>query len=278
MNAILASTSPTSLNIMRGALQQAGQKDLNLKTVDNIAGMPAAIEPDTLLMVDWDDGKEHAVMFIEAARKCQNNIKVIAIGSKGAVDGEARGMVAAIVHKPVDPGLLAKSLKQSAQPQTKPRPSVNVEFINPFIESTVNVFSTMCGIDIRRKKLFLKDDHKMLGDISGVMGLSGSATGSVVISLPEKLACIVVARMLGEEPATELNADVADGVGEIINMISGQAKSAFSKTKYQFNISIPSVVSGAGHEITHKKGTPNIVVLFEAEAFEFAVQVCLGAE
>jgi chemotaxis protein CheX len=74
----------------------------------------------------------------------------------------------------------------------------------------------------------------------------------------------------------ELNADVCDGVGEIINMIAGQAKSLLAKTKYRFNISIPSVVSGIDHEITHKKGTPNIVVLFDANGEEFALQVCLA--
>ena len=69
---------------------------------------------------------------------------------------------------------------------------------------------------------------------------------------------------------------VCDGVGEIINMIAGQAKAMLVKTKYHFTISIPSVISGHGHEISHKKGTPNIVVLFEADGTPFALQVCLA--
>ncbi len=134
----------------------------------------------------------------------------------------------------------------------------------------------MCQVEIQRKKIFLKDDYKMMGDISGVMELNGAASGSVVVSMPSRLACLVVGNMLGEPPAEELTQDVRDAVGEIINMISGQAKASLVKTKYHFTISIPSVVTGPGHEIAHQKGTPNIVVLFEGSGFDFALQVCLA--
>ena len=87
----------------------------------------------------------------------------------------------------------------------------------------------------------------------------------------------VVAKMVGEEPATSLTPDVKDGIGEIINMIAGQAKSQLANTKYHFTFSIPTTVSGAGHEINHRQGTPNIAVLFEADGEEFIIQVCLSA-
>ena len=75
----------------------------------------------------------------------------------------------------------------------------------------------------------------------------------------------------------ELNDEIKDAVGELTNMISGQAKASLTKTKYHFNISIPTVVKGTGHEISHKKETPNIVVTFTVDNFEFALQVCLSS-
>jgi chemotaxis protein CheX len=111
------------------------------------------------------------------------------------------------------------------------------------------------------------------------MGLSGAASGSVVISLPSKLAIEIVGAMLGDDMGNTLTPEVGDGVGEIINMIAGQAKASLTKTKYHFQISIPTVVMGQGHEITHRQGTPNIVVLFTTEAGDdFAIQVCLSPE
>ena len=135
----------------------------------------------------------------------------------------------------------------------------------------------MCQVETARKKIFVKDDYKMLGDISGVMRLSGTAAGSVVISMSSDLARLVVGKMLGEKPAEELTREVRDATGEIINMISGQAKASLVKTKYHFTISIPEVVTGPGHEIEHQPGAPNIVVVFEGEGHDFSLQVCLAA-
>ena len=154
--------------------------------------------------------------------------------------------------------------------------AVDVSYINPFVNATLNVFETMAQTKAIRKELFLKKDYKMYGDISGVMGLSGTASGSVVISLTNKLAKILVGRMLMDENVAD--SDVRDGVGEIINMISGQAKAALANTKHHFALSLPTVVSGHGHEISHKKGTPCIVVVFQAENEKLAIQVSLASE
>ena len=51
--------------------------------------------------------------------------------------------------------------------------------------------------------------------------MSGEATGSVVISLPTRLACEMIGRMLGEPPLAALDDCVCDGVAELINVIAG---------------------------------------------------------
>ena len=56
-----------------------------------------------------------------------------------------------------------------------------------------------------------------------MIGLSGKAKGTVVLSLDREVAIQVAAALLQEQPAG-LNADVADAMGEMANMIAGQAK------------------------------------------------------
>ena len=214
-----------------------------------------------------------------AARKASDKAPILLLCTKAKLGSAVAGMKAGatgIVSKPFTGEEILAALAKAAEAGKKKGAAVNVEFINPFIEATRNLFSTMCGMKVDRKSLFLKNDHQMFGDISGVMGLSGAATGSVVISMPGRLACEAVGKMLGEAPMKELNESVCDGVAEIINMIAGQAKAALAKTKYHFTISLPTVVKGTGHEIAHKQGTPNIVVIFGAGAQEFAIQVCLA--
>ena len=284
MKVIVASDHNVLGNIVRGAFQQSKLGDVEVVDVTKLDQMAGAVAEESVVLVDWELADDMGVAFVRAAKKARAAIPVILLCPKpkqGTVYAGVKAGASAVVNKPFDPEELfkavARSVKRNAgEKDGKKAASVNVEFINPFIDATRNVFTTMCGMTIERKNLFLKDDYKMFGDVSGVMGLSGTASGTVVVSFPETLACKVVSQMLGEAPAEGLNEDVCDGVGEIINMIAGQAKASLVKTKYHFVLSIPAVVSGAGHEITHRKGTPNIVVVFEAEGQDFAIQVCLA--
>lgn len=156
--------------------------------------------------------------------------------------------------------------------------SVDVNVINPFITSMVNVFNTMVQLEIKRTSLSIKKNDKMFGDITAIIGLAGSGSGSVMISFPMELARIIVAKMLGCESSSLSKLDVKDGIGEIVNMVAGAAKSSFGDTKYKFNISLPMVVEGEAQsvEICHKKDVPCIEVGFQTvENFKFVLEVSL---
>jgi len=281
MKIVVASDRQTAGNIVRGALQQA--PDAEAARVIDVARpdqLDAALCQEAVVLVDWDLEPEIGRRFVVAAREASADTPVLLLCPRARMNTTRPALqagAAGVVQKPFTPEELLAAIAKARNGSTAgKRSAVNVEFINPFIEATKTVFATMCNLEVDRKKLFLKTDYAMFGDISGVMGLSGTASGAVVISLPKDLACLVVGNMLGEPPAATLDESVRDGVGELINMISGHAKAALTKTKYHFAISLPSVVSGAGHEISHKKGTPNIVVLFQAQTWEFAIQVCLA--
>jgi CheY-specific phosphatase CheX len=73
-----------------------------------------------------------------------------------------------------------------------------------------------------------------------------------------------------------INADlIHDGVAEIINMISGSTKKDFVGKPYHFEISLPSVIVGSGHQIGHADNTSIAVMIFEVNYQYFALQVCL---
>ncbi len=52
---------------------------------------------------------------------------------------------------------------------------MKVEYINPFLESTIAVFHTMLGCELVRKEAFLKKSCRPEHEISGIIGLSGKA-------------------------------------------------------------------------------------------------------
>ncbi len=280
MKIVVASDSTVTPNMVRGIFRETESVDAEIIAVKQPAELDGHISGQAVVLVDWDLKPSVGVAFVQAVKQAAPDTPVILLTSKAKATSALDGMKAGaedMLHKPVSRSQLLKAVGEGLKGAGSERPKINVEYINPFVESTRNVFTSMCRMEVERKRLFLKDDYRMFGDISGVMGLSGEASGSVVISLPTRLACVAVGRMIGQEPAADLDEDVSDAVGEIINMISGQAKAMLAKSAYRFTISLPSVVSGAGHEITHKKGTPNIVLMFEADGQPFAIQVCLQA-
>lgn len=277
MIVIIATDALTTISTIKGIFLNRKITGVDFKHVQNDRELVQAITDQSVILIDWEEPTKGASL-VTAAKEKSPKVPVLLMCGRAKAGSTFAGIkagAAGVIDKPFNADDVIKSIAAALRKGQSVRPTVNVEFINPFIDATRNVFSSMCQVEIARKKIFLKDDYKMLGDISGVMQLAGTATGSVVISMSAQLACLVVGKMLGETPANELTQDVADATGEIINMISGQAKASLVKTKYHFNVSIPKVVTGPGHEIDHRPGTPNIVVVFEGAGHDFSLQICL---
>jgi chemotaxis protein CheX len=151
---------------------------------------------------------------------------------------------------------------------------MDVRFINAFLDGTVDVLKTMAFMDPRAGKAFLKKDNAAKGDVSGVIGLTGAARGSLALSFSEPCILKVVSNMLGEEQ-TSINGDVKDAVGELTNMVSGAARKKLEAEGLSVSAAIPTVVSGGGHSIRHVLGGPSIIIPFDTESGPFFVDVCL---
>jgi len=151
---------------------------------------------------------------------------------------------------------------------------MDVQLINPFINATLKVLETMAFVKAKAGKPFLKKDNTARGDVSGIIGFTGETSGTVSVSFNESCILKIVSSMFGEE-ITEMNSEIADAVGEITNMISGQARQELEGIGRLFHAAIPSVVTGKEHEIkTNAKG-PKVAIPFDTAAGSFTIEVCL---
>jgi chemotaxis protein CheX len=152
---------------------------------------------------------------------------------------------------------------------------MNVAFINPFLESVVKVLKTMAFTDpTPGKPSIKKKSEASQGDITGVIGLTGPANGSFAVSFTEAAILRVVSNMFGEQ-CNEINSEVEDAVGELTNMICGDARRQLEALGHQFMGSIPAVISGKGHKITHSVPGPSVVMPFTiGEGGTFFIEVC----
>jgi chemotaxis protein CheX len=148
---------------------------------------------------------------------------------------------------------------------------MNVNYINPFLIAIQNVFKTMIDIPITLGKPLIKKGKAADHEVSGIIGLSGEVTGSVVISLSEKVALRLASAMLHEE-ITEIEGDGTDAIGEIANMIAGNAKAKFPTDKT--TLSVPNVIIGK-HKVSYPSGIPIISIPCETESGNVVVDIAL---
>lgn len=145
-------------------------------------------------------------------------------------------------------------------------------YISPFIASVQNVFSTMLHMPVEVGEPDVKVEPTPTFDVSGIIGMSGDVTGSVVLSFPMQTAARVVSIFAGAE-VSEKSPDFADAVGELVNMVSGGAKGMFQNKKV--SISCPNVVIGAGHMVARLKDVPCIVIPCATDAGKFVIEVAI---
>ena len=142
---------------------------------------------------------------------------------------------------------------------------MDVGLINPFINSVVNTMETMLGSSPERMDPYIKDNYNANGDVSGIIGFaSNEIVGSVALTFPAKTAINVHELMVGES-LSRVNSAVQDTIGELANIVTGGAKEEFAGMGIAYHISIPTVVTGTDHKITHKGGVPVVVLPFMLE-------------
>lgn len=149
---------------------------------------------------------------------------------------------------------------------------MDVSYINPFVISTIETFQKMLKSEAKPGKVQLKNDASYTYDVSGVIGLSGEAQGSICLSFPKLIALKVVSALVGSEIKI-IGPEVADAIGEIANIIAGNAKQHL--TQFNLSISLPKVIMGKDHKIASQRGVPTIVVPFDCPLGNFAMEVSL---
>ncbi len=151
--------------------------------------------------------------------------------------------------------------------------NMKAEFINPFLEATISVLKTMASLEPVPGKPFIKKNQSANGDVSGIVGITGEAEGSLCLTFSKESILFISTQIFGEEQK-ELNDEVKDAVGELTNQISGDSRRRLQEAGYTFHGSVPSVICGMGHEVKHMTKGPILTIPFSTQAGKFSLEVC----
>lgn len=144
------------------------------------------------------------------------------------------------------------------------------ELVEAFTEAVPLALREMAGVEAVAR------DSQPAGVADGFVGLAAiirltaaAGEGQLILSFPERTAAELARRVLAgttEEPAADV---IGDCMGEVANVVAGQAKALLVGSPAHFTLSTPTVRTGPG-----EMPDGRWVIRFDSEAGEFAAHVC----
>jgi chemotaxis protein CheX len=137
---------------------------------------------------------------------------------------------------------------------------INAKYVNPFVEAAMRVVTQITGIEVRRGHLSYKEKVEPSFGVSIIIGIYGFLTGQIVYSLDGQLAERLVDKMLEGKSPQEKKIMFLDCLGEVANMITGNATSLLNQKRDQIlNITTPAIASGTNLSV-HLVPKPALVL------------------
>jgi len=128
-----------------------------------------------------------------------------------------------------------------------------------FIDTAVDDLETMTGMKAQKIShsisIFNQDIEKDV--VSSIMQFKGDIEGKFVLIFPKEIALIAIESMLGEKLNEKDNEAIADGVAEFCNIITGGAKTRFSKSNIKVLFELPrtyGTISATNNAIPQNNG------------------------
>lgn len=150
---------------------------------------------------------------------------------------------------------------------------MKAEYINPFLEATLQLFRQTFGIEpIPGKAFLMEKSNTHRWDVSGVMVLTGPVIGVVVIRLTRYLTEKLLEKTGITCKDDEEREEVINGmIGELVNVIAGNASGKL--TEYNIKVSVPFVVQGENHSVMWPERAPIVGIPFSTNYGPFLVNV-----
>lgn len=153
--------------------------------------------------------------------------------------------------------------------------AIGFSHINAFVEGAVRTFENMCDLRTERDG-DLRVRHGMFDtyDMVGMIGISGTVRGAVMLSMPLLTAKRLVSQFLGE-PVRETGPVLMDAYGELINIIAGAASASMAEMENgSVQISLPAVFIGKNLRTSASSSRPWIVIPMKLDSWgQFNIEI-----
>jgi chemotaxis protein CheX len=140
----------------------------------------------------------------------------------------------------------------------------------PFVNGTEEMLRAMIGISCLLREAV---DEGLNDYICGTVFFCGETEGRLTMAFPKETARRIVSKMLGMEETEMDDETIFDGIGEMANIVAGNAKAALADSPYRFSLSLPTIRLGFE---SFPKGADKVDSLMHTELGDFRLMFCLS--
>jgi chemotaxis protein CheX len=143
----------------------------------------------------------------------------------------------------------------------------DLKFLNPFIDSTIEVLGVTCGVDSIKENVMihLGEEKREPFNIASIVTMSSPYfKGSLALCFPKDCFLKIYKNMTTEDHQ-DISVDNCDGASELCNQILGNAKAKLNERDLEVNATIPTVTYGEKVVLNHLVEGPVITISFDTD-------------
>lgn len=150
---------------------------------------------------------------------------------------------------------------------------MKAEYVNSFYGAAQDVFKLMLDLEVERGELSLVEGLASGKDANIILGVTGDLKGTVFFSFTKEMTLEMVKIMAGME-MEEIDVFVSSALGEVANIIGGNAITNLSNYNYKCDITPPQIIIG-NHQSMSMANEKSLVIPMKTEIGEFNISIFL---
>jgi chemotaxis protein CheX len=150
---------------------------------------------------------------------------------------------------------------------------MRADVAQPFLLAAKGVLEQELGGDVGRGQVTVEKGDFAAGEVTAVVGVTGTLSGAVMYRMSEATALAIVSQMMGQK-FRELDTLARSGVGELGNVITGRAGVLLERSGIVADIAPPMLIVGRGG-IMSSLDIPRLVVPLDTRAGAIDLQIAL---
>lgn len=121
---------------------------------------------------------------------------------------------------------------------------MDVKHINPVIESFINIMPQLGLTEVTKENVSLKGNYIESPGVVIIIGLIGDVKGNIIYGITIEDAKKIASTMMMGMPVDELNEMAQSALSELVNMLTANVATNFSKENITVDISTPTLIKG----------------------------------